>query len=441
MTTQTTAPAAYWQPEAECMDREELAQHQLEQLQATLSRVAQNVPFYRERFEGIGFDPDDLRSVDDLRRLPLTEKRHLQDAYPYGLLAVPLREVVRLHGTGGSGNSAIVMGYTRNDIKIWSNLTARTLVAGGVTKDDVVQITFDYGLLTGALGVHYGAERLGASVIPSSSGNTKRQIKIMQDYKTTALVSTPSYALHLAETMRTTGVNPNALSLKRVLVGGEPWPEETRRRIEEGLAVTATDAYAVSEVMGPGVAAECLEQEGLHVNEDHFLVEVIDPRTLAPVGPGERGELVITTLTKEAFPVVRFRTRDLTSLSLTPCRCGRTSVRMRRIATRTDDMLIVRGVNVFRSQIEAVLRHADGREVPRHQIVVERKHALDEATVLVEVSQSVFFDEVRLQAEFRETLKRRLASELGVSFEVRLVQRNTMDSLVGRGHVVDLRGG
>jgi phenylacetate-CoA ligase len=241
--------------------------------------------------------------------------------------------------------------------------------------------------------------------------------------------------------MRAMGVNANALSLKRVLVGGEPWSEETRRRIEEGLAVTATDAYAVSEVMGPGVAAECLERNGLHVNEDHFLVEVVDPRTLAPVKPGEQGELVITTLTKEAFPVVRFRTRDLTCLVTEPCPCGRTSVRMKRIAARTDDMLIVRGVNVFPSQIEAVLRNVDGQQAPRHQVVIERKHALDEATVLVEVSQSVFFDEVRLQAEFRETLKRRLWSELGVSFEVKLVQKNTMDGMAGRGSVVDLRGG
>lgn len=436
----TTDLPLYWQPDGECMDREELAQHQLERLQGTLSRVARNVPFYAERFERIGFDPDELRSIEDLRRLPFTEKRHLVDAYPYGLLAVPLREVVRLHGTGGSGNSAIVMGYTKNDIKTWSNLTARTLVAGGVTKDDVVQITFDYGLFTGALGVHYGAERLGASVIPSSSGNTKRQIKIMQDYKTTALVSTPSYALHLAEAMRGLGVNPNGLSLKRVLVGGEPWSEETRRRIQEGLGVTATDNYAVSELMGPGVASECLERNGLHVNEDHFLVEVVDPVTLDPVPPGAQGELVLTTLSKEAFPIVRFRTRDLTSLIHDPCPCGRTSVRLRRIETRTDDMLIVKGVNVFPAQIEAVLRQLDGNRAPRHQIVVERKNALDEATVLVEVSQSVFFDEVRLQAEFRDTVKRRLASELGVSFEVKLVQKNTMDGFAARGHVVDLRG-
>jgi phenylacetate-CoA ligase len=437
--TNTTALPAYWQPDCECMDREELEQHQLEGLQATLSRVARTVPFYRARFEAIGFDPDDLRSTADLRRLPFTEKRDLMDAYPYGLLAVPLREVVRLHGTGGSGSTAIVMGYTRNDIKTWSNLMARMLVAGGVTKDDVLQITFDYGLFTGAFGVHFGAERLGASVIPISSGNTKRQIKIMQDFETTALVSTPSYALHLVEAMQAMRVNTNALALKRVLVGGEPWSEATRRRIQEGLNVTATDNYAVSELMGPGIGGECLERNGLHVNEDHFLVEVVDPRTLAPVPPGERGELVVTTLTKEAFPIVRFRTRDLTSLMVDPCPCGRTSVRIRRIEARTDDMLIIKGVNVFPAQVQAVLRDLDGHEAPRHQIVIERRHALDEATVLVEVSQSVFFDEVKLQAEFRETVRRRLASELGVSFEVKLVQKSTMDGVASKGSVVDLR--
>jgi phenylacetate-CoA ligase len=434
-----TSPPVYWQPEAECLDREELGQLQLERLQATLSRVARNVPFYRKRFDEVRLDPDELRSVDDLKALPFTAKEDLRHAYPYGLFAVPLRDVVRLHASGGTGSSAVVMGYTRNDLKTWSNLNARTLVASGLTKDDVVQITFDYGLLTGALGLHYGAERLGASVIPSSSGNTKRQIKIMQDYKTTALVSTPSYALHLAETMRALGVNPNALSLKRVLVGGEPWSEETRREIQDGLGVTATDNYAVSELMGPGVASECLERDGLHLAEDHFLVEVVDPTTLEPVAPGAQGELVITTLSKEAFPIVRFRTRDLTSLVVEPCPCGRTSVRMRHIEARSDDMLIVKGVNVFPAQVEAVLRELAGGEPPRHQIVIERRGALDEATLLVEVSQSAFFDEVRRQTEFREGLKRRLASDLGVSFEVKLVQKSTMDGVAAKGRVVDLR--
>jgi phenylacetate-CoA ligase len=432
---------SYWQPEAECMDREELAQLQLERLEATLSRVYRNVPFYRKQLDEAGFDPDEVRSAEELRRLPFTEKRDLMESYPYGLFAVPLRDVVRLHASGGTGGAAIVMGYTRNDIKTWSNLMARVLVAGGVTKDDVVQITFDYGLFAGAFGVHYGAERLGASVIPISSGNTKRQIKIMQDYKTTALVSTPSYALHLAETMAEMGLNTSALSLRRALVGGEPWSEPVRKRIEEQLHVTATDNYGLSEVMGPGIAGECLERDGLHVQEDHFLVEIVDPLTLEPVRPGSRGELVLTTLTKEAFPLVRYRTRELTSLLEDPCPCGRTSVRMRQIAVRTDDMLVVKGVNVFPSQVEAVLRDVEGTE-PNYEIVLERKRALDEATVLVEVSETVFFDEMKRQTEFREKLKRRLASELGVSFEVKLVEKKTLERTEGKGpgNVRDLRG-
>jgi phenylacetate-CoA ligase len=434
----STEPAVYWQPEAECMDREELEQLQLERLQATLSRVYRNVPFYRKRFDEIEFDPDELRSLTEVRRLPFTTKHDLVESYPYGLFAVPLRDVVRLHASGGTGSAAIVLGYTRNDVKTWSNLNARTLVAGGVTKDDVVQITFDYGMLTGAFGVHYGAERLGASVIPISSGNTKRQIKIMQDYKTTALVCTPSYALHLADAMLEAGVNPNALSLRRALVGGEPWSEAMRRRIEERLHVTAADNYAVSEVMGPGIAGECLARDGLHLHEDHFLVEVVDPRTLEPVRPGEQGELVLTTLTKEAFPLIRFRTRDLTSLVVEPCRCGRTSLRIRRIAARSDDMLTVKGVNVFPAQVEAVLRDLQGAD-PQYQIVIERRRELDEATVLVAVSQSVFFDEMKLQTEFRDRLRRRLASELGVSFDVKLVDRKTLESTAGKGRVVDLR--
>jgi len=433
----TATPPAYWQPDAECMDREELEQLQLERLEETLIRVYRNVPFYRKRFDEVGLDPDELRSIAELRRLPFTTKADLRDAYPYGLFAVPLREVVRLHASGGTGSAAIVMGYTRNDIKTWSNLMARLFVAGGVTKDDVVQITFDYGLFTGAFGVHQGAERLGASVIPSSAGNTKRQIKIMQDYKTTALVSTPSYAVHLAEAMIEAGVARNALSLRRVLVGGEPWTPEMRVRIQDELHVTATDNYSLSEVMGPGIAGECLERDGLHVSEDHFLVEVIDPQTLQPVAPGQPGELVLTTLTKEAFPLVRYRTRDLTAVVPTPCPCGRTSVRLRAIQARSDDMLVVKSVNVFPSQVEAVLRDIEGIE-PHFQIVLERKKALDEATVLVAVSPTLFFDTMRRQSEFQERVKRRLASELGVTFQVKLVERRTLEG-TGEGKVRDLR--
>jgi phenylacetate-CoA ligase len=434
----TDSPPFYWQPEAECIEREELEQLQIERLEATLARVFRSVPFYRKRFDEVGFDPDELRSADDLRRLPFTTKADLRQAYPYGLFAVPLRDVVRLHASGGTGSAAIVMGYTRNDLKTWANLMARLLVASGLTKDDVVQITFDYGLFTGAFGVHGGAERLGALVIPMSSGNTKRQIKIMQDYKATALVSTPSYALHLVDALMEAGVNPSALSLRRALLGGEPWSEAMRKRIEEDLHVTATDNYSLSEVMGPGIAGECLERNGLHVNEDHFLVEIVDPNGLEPVPAGETGELVVTTLTKEAFPLVRYRTRDLTSLVTEPCPCGRTSVRLRRIGARTDDMLIVKSVNVFPSQVEAVLREVLRGE-PHFQISVERRRALDEATVLVAVSQATFFDEMKRQSELRDLLRRRLASELGVSFEVKLVERHTLEASAEGRRVVDLR--
>jgi phenylacetate-CoA ligase len=435
----TTPAPVYWQPEVECMDREELAQLQLERLEATLTRVYKNVPFYRKRFDETGFVPDDLRTLADLSRLPFTTKDDLRGAYPYGMFAVPLRDVVRLQASSGTTGSSTVVGYTRNDIKTWSSAVARLLVAGGVTKDDVVQIAFSYGLFTGAFGLHQGAERLGASVIPMSSGNTRRQIGIMQDFKTTALVSTPSYALLVADTMIEMGVNRNALSLRWGLFGAEPWSDSMRREIEEKLRITATDNYGLSEVMGPGVAGECLERTGLHVNEDLFLVEVVDPATLLPVAPGEVGELVVTTLTREAFPVVRYRTRDLTALLPGGCPCGRTLARMARVKGRDDDVLIIRGVNVFPSEIESTLFAVEGVE-PHYQIVVERRGALDVATVLVEVSEAIFFDEMRRQAEFKETIEKRLASELGVSFEVKLVAGRTLQRFEGKAQrVVDRR--
>jgi phenylacetate-CoA ligase len=429
----------YWQPEYERMDRKELAQLQLERLASTLNRVYLNVPFYRRKFDEAGFNPDDLRSLDDLRRLPCTVKNDLRDNYPYGLFAVPLREVVRVHASSGTTGMSTVVGYTRNDIKTWSNLVARILVAGGITADDVVQISFNYGLFTGAFGLHYGAERLGASVIPMSSGNTKRQIKIMQDFKTTALVSTPSYAMLIADTMMEMGINRNSLSLKWGLFGAEPWTDAMRRELQEKLKITATDNYGLSEVMGPGVAGECLERNGLHIAEDHFLVEVVDPKTLQPVAPGEVGELVITTLTKEAFPMIRYRTRDLTRLITEPCACGRTMRRMTRVMGRTDDMLIIRGVNVFPSQIEAVLFEIEGTE-PHYQIVIDRKGALDDATVLVEVSEQIFFDQMKKQAELKETIKKRIASELGISAEVKLVEKKSLERFEGKAkRVIDNR--
>lgn len=429
----------YWQPESECMDQEELQQLQLERLESTVNRVYMNVPFYRKKFDGVGFNPDDLRSLDDLRRLPFTTKGDLRENYPYGLFAVPLREVVRVHASSGTTGMSTVVGYSRNDIKTWSNLVARVLTAGGITKDDVIQISFNYGLFTGAFGLHYGAERVGASVIPISSGNTRRQIKIMQDFKTTALVGTPSYAMLIADTMMEMGVNPNSLSLKYGLFGAEPWSDAMRKEIEGKLKIVATDNYGLSEVMGPGVAGECLERNGLHIAEDHFLVELIDPETLEPVKPGDLGELVITTLTKEAFPVIRYRTRDLTRIIPGQCPCGRTMRRMTRIKGRTDDMLIIRGVNVFPQQIETVLFEIEG-VAPHYQIVIDRKGALDETTVNVEVSESIFFDEMKKQTELRETIKKRLASELGISVEVKLVEKKTLERFEGKAkRVIDNR--
>jgi phenylacetate-CoA ligase len=429
----------YWQQEFECMDREELKQLQLERLEAALSRVYMNVPFYRKKFDEAGIDPDEFRSLEDLRKLPFTTKNDLRDSYPYGLFAVPLREVVRIHASSGTTGMSTVVGYTKNDLKTWSDLVARVLTAGGITKDDVVQIAFGYGLFTGGFGLHYGAERVGASVIPMSSGNTARQIKIMQDFRTTALICTPSYALLIADTLVEMGINVNSLSLRHGLFGAEPWSEAMREEIQRKLKITATDNYGLSEVMGPGVAGECMERNGLHINEDHFLVEVINPDTLEPVAPGEIGELVITTLTKEAFPVIRFRTRDLTRLMPEPCPCGRTFVKMHRVMGRTDDMLIIKGVNVFPSQIESVLFDVEGTE-PHYQIVVDRKGALDDVTVKVEVSESTFFDEMKKQNELIELIKRRLASELGIAVDVKLVEKKTLERSEGKAkRVIDLR--
>ncbi len=429
----------YWEPERECMPREDLEQLQLERLQSTLYRVGTHVPFYKKKFAELQLNFEDIRSLDDLRKLPFTVKQDLRDNYPYGLFAVPLRDVVRVHSSSGTTGLATVVGYSRNDIKNWSNLVARVLTGAGVTKDDVIQIAFGYGLFTGGFGLHYGAERLGASVIPISAGNTKRQIQIMQDFRTTALVCTPSYALIIADTMMEMGVNPNGLSLRYGLFGAEPWSEAMRHEINEKLGIRATDNYGLSEVMGPGVAGECEECNGLHINEDHFLLEVVDPETLEPVPPGEIGELVITTLTKEAFPMIRYRTRDLTRLIPEPCPCGRTLMRMQRIMGRTDDMLIIKGVNVFPVQIEKVLFEIEGTK-PHYQIIVERENHSDKATVLVEVNESIFFDEMKKQRQMVDHIKARLSSELGIGVAVKLVEEKTIERSQGKSQrVIDKR--
>jgi phenylacetate-CoA ligase len=429
----------YWEGEKECISRDTLKQLQLERLQATVLRVYMNVPFYRKKFDELGIDPDAFRTLEDLSKLPFTSKDDLRMSYPYGMFAVPMREVVRVQASSGTTGMPTAVGYTRNDIKIWSNLAARILVAGGVTQNDIVQIAFDYGLFTGALGLHYGAERLGASVIPISSVNARRQVKIMQDFKTTSLMCTPNYALLIADAIMETGINVNSLSLKYGLFGAEPWSESMRQELQDKLKIIATDNYGLSEVMSPGVAGECPERKGLHINEDHFLVEVVDPETLLPLPEGNTGELVITTLTKEAFPVIRFRTRDLTSLITDPCPCGRTFVRMSKVMGRTDDMIKIKGITVFPSQIESVLSEIEGAE-PHFQIILDRKAAVDELTVLVEVSESMFFDEVRKQKDFIERIKSRLVSELGISVEVKPVEKTTIERFDGKTKkVIDRR--
>jgi phenylacetate-CoA ligase len=421
------------------MPREELEQIQLERLQAILYRVGTRVPFYRQKFSELKINYDSFTSLQDLQRLPFTMKQDLRDHYPYGLFAVPLRDVVRMHSSSGTTGKATVVGYTRNDIRNWSNLVARVLRAAGVTSEDVVQIAFGYGLFTGGFGFHYGAERLGASVIPISAGNTRRQIQIMQDFKTTALVSTPSYALKLADRLMDLGINPSGLSLRYGLFGAEPWSEEMRHEIRDRLGILATDNYGLSEIMGPGIAGECQQCNGLHINEDHFLAEVLDPDTLEPVKPGEIGELVLTTLTKEAFPLIRYRTRDLTRLLPEPCPCGRTFIRMSRVLGRTDDMLIIKGVNVFPSQIESILFSIKGTE-PHYKIVIDRQDNEDLMTVMVEVEESFFFDEMKKQNALIQTIRDRLASALGVRVQVRLVEERSLERFNGKGkRVIDNR--
>ncbi|WP_163338263.1 phenylacetate--CoA ligase family protein [Desulfopila sp. IMCC35008] len=429
----------YWQQQEECMERGDLQKLQLERLQKTLTRVSTHVPFYRNRFKELNLDATKVTSIEHLRDFPFTLKQDLRDNYPYGLFAVPLRDVVRVHSSSGTTGMATVVGYSQGDIKTWSNLVARVLCAAGVTPDDVIQIAFGYGLFTGGFGLHYGAERLGASVIPISAGNTKRQIQIMQDFKTTALVCTPSYALKMADVMMDLGMNPNGLSLRYGLFGAEPWSEAMRNEINDRLGIIATDNYGLSEIMGPGVAGECQECNGLHINEDHFLVEVLDPDTLQPVEPGEIGELVITTLTKEAFPVIRYRTRDLTRLMTEPCPCGRTLTRMHRVMGRSDDMLIIKGVNVFPTQIESVLFDIEGTE-PHYRLIVDRVNNEDKLTVMVEVVESMFFDAMKKQRTLVDTIKKRLASELGIGVDVKLVEERTLERFEGKGNrVIDNR--
>jgi phenylacetate-CoA ligase len=426
--------------EMETLPREDLEALQLRRLKETVEKVYATVPFYRRKFIEAGVAPSDIKELKDLERLPFTTKDDLRDNYPYGMFAVPMDNVVRIHASSGTTGKSTVVGYTARDIRTWAELMARALAAGGTTRGDIIHNAYGYGLFTGGLGVHYGAERLGASVIPISGGNTKRQVLIMKDFGPTILTCTPSYALHLGEAAVEAGVDFATLRFKSGIFGAEPWSEEMRAEIEAKLHLNAIDIYGLSEVIGPGVSIECLEaKNGLHVFEDHFIPEIINPETGKTLPNGAQGELVFTSITKEAFPVIRYRTRDVTSLDREPCICGRTLVRMRKVSGRTDDMLIIRGVNVFPSQIESVIMEIEEVE-PHYQLVVDRKDNLDTLTVMVEVGESFFSDEVRVLQGIEKKLSKSIKEFLGVTAKVQLVEPKTIARSEGKAQrVIDNR--
>jgi phenylacetate-CoA ligase len=428
-----------WNKEAECMPREQMERLQSRRLRDTVIRCYYNVPVYRKKFEEAGIKPDDVRSTADLKFLPFTTRDELRDNYPFGMFAVPMEDVVRVHSSSGTTGKPKVVGYTRKDVDTWAEIMARTICCGGGSKHDIIQVAYGYGLFTGGLGAHYGAEKLGATVIPISGGNTKRQVMIMQDFGTTILACTPSYALYIADVAQEMGIDMKKMPLKYGIFGAEPWTDNMRKEIERKLNIRATDIYGLSEVIGPGVASECECQNGLHVFDDHFIPEIIDPITLEVVPHGTPGELVFTSLTKEAFPIIRYRTRDLSVIYADPCPCGRTHYRMGRITGRTDDMLIIRGVNVFPSQIESVLLEAEG-VAPHYMIVVNRVESLDVLEVWVEVSEQVFSDEVKGLERLSKKIASAIETVLGLSVIVKLVEPKTIERSEGKAkRVIDNR--
>ena len=428
-----------WNREYETMQREELRELQYKRLQMTLRWAQQNVPFYRDKWAAVGLKPADVRSLDELMKLPFTTKEDFKRSYPYGMFAVPLERVVRIHSSTGTTSKPRVVGYTRGDLNTWAELCARVVVAGGARPQDVAQIAFGYGLPTGAFGLHAGLERIGATVIPASTGNTRRQLVIMKDYQTSVLVCTPSYALFIAEGARDAGIDFADLSLRVGLFGAEPWTNQTRVEIEQRMGLSAADNYGLSEVIGPGVSGECQQKDGLHINEDHFIVEVVDPETGEQVAEGKEGELVFTSLTKEAVPVVRYRTGDLASVTFRPCACGRTLARHTKVYARTDDMFIMRGINIFPSQIEDALMEIEGVE-PHFQVVLERKGVLDDMEVQIEVDPAVYPDVMRRLVEFERHVEDKLQEELGVRAKVKLVEPRKVPRYTGKARrVVDRR--
>lgn len=428
-----------WNEPMECMSRDQMRDLQGRRLADMVVRVYHNVEFYRKKMQEIGLEPGDIKTIDDLVKLPFTTKQDLRDNYPFGLFAVPKSEVVRVHASSGTTGKSTVVAYTRKDVDIFSEVVARALCCSGVTKEDTVQVAYGYGLFTGGLGLHYGAEKLGAAVVPISGGNTAKQIMLLQDFGSTVLACTPSYAAHLAEAIAEAGIDAAELPLRIGVFGAEPWSQEMRAKIEEGLRIKAFDIYGLSEIIGPGVSNSCEYQNGLHIAEDHFVPEILDPNTLQPVEPGVTGELVFTTITKEAMPLLRYRTRDLSSLNYDPCECGRTSVRMAKIFGRSDDMLIIRGVNVFPSQVESVLLEIPEAK-PHYMLIVDRQGTMDTLEIQVEIDEKYFSDEIVQFNNIRNKIKHKVESVLGISVIISLVEHKTIKRSEGKAQrVIDKR--
>ena len=428
-----------WNEPKECMSRDEMSHLQSTRLKDLVQRVYHNVEFYRKKMQELGIEPGDIHGIEDLHKLPFTKKQDLRDNYPFGLFAVPKSEIVRVHASSGTTGKSTVVGYTRKDVNTFAEVVARSLASAGATKDDFVQVAYGYGLFTGGLGLHYGAEKLGAAVIPISGGNTAKQLQLLEDFGSTVLACTPSYAAHLAEALAEAGIDPASLPLRIGVFGAEPWTPAMRAKIEEGLKITAFDIYGLSEIIGPGVSVSCEKQNGLHIQEDHFIPEIINPETLAPMAEGETGELVFTTITKEGMPLLRYRTRDLSSLDYSPCACGRTNVRMAKIFGRSDDMLIIRGVNVFPSQVESILL-----EIPEattnYQLIVEREGTMDTLEVQLELDPRFFSDEMVEIEKIYKKIKHRLESVLGVSVILKIAEHNTIKRSEGKAQrVIDRR--
>lgn len=429
----------YWQRERECASREWMENWQNQQLRETVRRVYDHVEPYRKRMDEAGVKPEDIHTIHDLHLLPFTCKQDLREYYPYALFAVPLDDVVRLHASSGTTGKQIVVGYTRKDLDIWADTCARALVAVGADQHDFMHVSYGYGLFTGGLGLHGGAEKLGMTTIPVSTGNTNRQITIMKDFGSTVICCTPSYALHLGETMKDMGVTKDQIRLKAGLFGAEPWTEEMRKEIEANLGLKAYDIYGLTEIIGPGVAFECETQTGMHINEDHFIPEIIDPDTGEVLPMGSTGELVFTCITKEAFPLLRYRTRDIATLDPTPCGCGRTLIKMKKPQGRSDDMLIIRGVNVFPSQVESVLLSL-GYTAPYYQLVVDRVNNTDRLEIQVELNEELYSDTIKNLEQITNTIAAAVESTLGISAKIRVMEARTLPRTEGKAvHVIDNR--